>query len=567
MAETLAPCLRNGKSPAQSACCTIMYGDFWGFRKDPFSLIADTALVCRSEVHNRALASLIHGVHLRKGLIVLTAEPGMGKTTLLYCLREFLETQAVECLFLYNSRINADQFWELIGSNVSPRSSCNSKIEVLQALQDLAVHNARAGTVLIVDEAQNFGSDVLEEIRLLGNLENRRGKLLQIVLAGQPEFETRLDASDLHALKQRVVRRCSLLPFKKAQTHDYICARLERAGVPLQTIFPDDVIAQLHVCSRGIPRLINTLGDNLLVTAFALNTKVTTLDMLEAVSRDLRLSWDTNDPAVEMIDSQVHEDHQSRIDVAALIEMGVLPSGFAEVSEPTPRKISVQLELFGGRRPEADTIVFNPEPRGESSIPAIRGQIKIQSATIIASKAMHTVASHVLNVGRHVANNLRISAQAAIEHRRVTMGLLSTVLGLSIAVAYSAPISYWFRSLSLLASPHTRRSDEIIRAETYPVPSRRPAASGNGTDTGPRALRIGPAEYTPSARYARFQGKVFVIATVNTQGKVIQVEFAAPTAFDLDVAVREAAQGWLFKPAIRNGQKVESRTLVQVPFR
>ncbi len=491
-----------------------MYRDFWGFRHDPFSLIADTPLVCRSRQHNQALASLIYTVDSRKGLIVLTAEPGMGKTTLLYCLREFLEKRGVECLFLYNSRIDPDQFWQLIGSTLAPESDCRSKIDVLNLLQDLVVLNARAGTVLIVDEAQNFSSDVLEEIRLLANLENRRGKLLQIVLAGQPELESKLEATNLRALKQRIVRRCSLYPFDKPQTQSYIHARLECAGMPWQTIFPEDVIEQIHVRSRGIPRLINTLCDNLLVTAFALDRKTATLEMLDAVSSDLRLDWDPHDST----DSS-EESHQMRIGTADLIKMGVLPASFGEAAEPVR---------------SAPTSAPKVEPARESPIRADEGTRKI-----------------------------RVSMRSVIEHPRVTIALLTVTLVLSGSVAFSKPIARWFRTLpAIVASLYPVRFSEMSSTEGNPV-----TATGRNVDAGPQPLKIEPAEYTASARSARFQGKIFVVVTVNPQGRVIHVDFTAPTAFDLDRAVREAAQRWLFKPAIRDGQIVESRTLVQVPFR
>jgi type II secretory pathway predicted ATPase ExeA len=168
-----------------------------------------------------------------------------------------------------------------------------SKPEVLFALNSLLIQQAERGrtTALIVDEAHNLDWEVLEEIRLLGNLENRHGKLLQIILAGQPELDRKLDASNLRQLKQRVVLRCTLDPLSPDEVIAYIETRLARAGMPNQTIFPLDVLDEIYVRSRGIPRLINLLCDNLLITAFAMEQRTTTLDMLDEVSRDLRLEW------------------------------------------------------------------------------------------------------------------------------------------------------------------------------------------------------------------------------------------------------------------------------------
>lgn len=270
-----------------------MYNAFFGLSENPFSLSPDPAFLYRSSMHEEALANLIYGVQSRKGFIVLTGEVGTGKTTMLECLREFLESQHAEFAFLFNSRINSDQFFEMIAYDLDLRCSRTSKTEVLFALNHLLIQQANEGrtTVLIVDEAHNLEWDVLEEIRLLGNLENRRGKLLQIILAGQPELDRKLDAPNLRQLKQRIVLRYNLRPFVEAETIEYIFSRLEKAGMEAPTVFPQDILREIHLRSQGIPRLINAICDNLLLTAFALESRTATLDMLEEVTTDMRLEW------------------------------------------------------------------------------------------------------------------------------------------------------------------------------------------------------------------------------------------------------------------------------------
>jgi general secretion pathway protein A len=175
---------------------------------------------------------------------------------------------------------------------------CNrqSKTEVLFALNQMLLDQAiqNRTTVLIVDECHNLEWDVLEEIRLLGNLENRRGKLLQIILAGQPEFDRKLDAPNLRQLKQRIVLRCNLRPFGPPDTKEYIESRLEKAGMRDQTVFSEDLIAEIHRRSQGIPRVINALCDNLLLTAFAMETRQATMEMLDEVCDDMRLEHPGN---------------------------------------------------------------------------------------------------------------------------------------------------------------------------------------------------------------------------------------------------------------------------------
>ena len=270
-----------------------MYNAYFGFTESPFSLSPDPGFLYRSPQHEEALANLIYGVQTRKGFIVLSGEVGTGKTTMLECLREFLETQYIEFAFLFNSRITTDQFFEMIAYDLDLRCTRTSKTDVLFALNELLIQQANSGrtTVMIVDEAHNLEWDVLEEIRMLGNLENRRGKLLQIILAGQPELDRKLDAPNLRQLKQRIVLRCNLQPFQETETVEYINSRLERAGMTHQTVFPPPMLAEIHHRSQGIPRVINAICDNLLLNAFAQETRAATLDMLDEVTEDMRLEW------------------------------------------------------------------------------------------------------------------------------------------------------------------------------------------------------------------------------------------------------------------------------------
>ena len=270
-----------------------MYNAFFGFEETPFSLSPDPSFLYRSVQHEEALANLIYGVQSRKGFIVLTGEVGTGKTTMLECLRDFLETQYVEFAFIFNSRINSDQFFEMIAYDLDLRCSRTSKTEVLFALNSLLLQQANEGrtTVLIVDEAHNLTWEVLEEIRMLGNLETRSGKLLQIILAGQPELDRKLEAPDLRQLKQRIVLRCSLQPFNNEDTASYINTRMDRAGMPNQTVFPPELMAEIHRRSQGIPRVINAICDNLLLTAFAMESHVANVTMLDEVCQDMRLEW------------------------------------------------------------------------------------------------------------------------------------------------------------------------------------------------------------------------------------------------------------------------------------
>src|SRR5690348_12399585 len=223
-----------------------MYNAYFGFTENPFNLSPDPEFLYRSPQHEEALANLIYGVRGRKGFIVLTGEVGTGKTTMLECLRDYLDSQRIEFAFIFNSRLTPDQFFDMMAYDFDLQCDRKSKTDVLFALHQLLVNQSERGRtcVLIVDEAHNLDWEVLEEIRLLGNLENRQGKLLQVVLAGQPELDRKLDAPNLRQLKQRIVLRCALNPLTADECTAYIQTRLARAGMPRQTVFSPELLEE-----------------------------------------------------------------------------------------------------------------------------------------------------------------------------------------------------------------------------------------------------------------------------------------------------------------------------------
>ena len=270
-----------------------MYKAFFGFTKNPFNMSPDPSFLFRSAQHEEALANLIYGVQSRKGFIVLTGEVGTGKTTMLECLRDFLNAQQIAFASLFNSRLTVEQFFELLAYDLDLRCNRLSKTEVLLSLNNMLIERANVArtTVLIVDEAHNLEWDVLEEIRLLGNLENRKGKLLQIVLAGQQELDRKLDAPEFRQLKQRISLRCALRGFALGETVAYVNSRMARAGLKNQTVIPPQLLEEVHYRAQGIPRVINAICDNLLLTAFAMESRIATLEMLDEVTSDMRLEY------------------------------------------------------------------------------------------------------------------------------------------------------------------------------------------------------------------------------------------------------------------------------------
>jgi general secretion pathway protein A len=270
-----------------------MYNAFFGFSLNPFNMSPDPSFLYRSKEHEEALANLIYGVQSRKGFIVLTGEVGTGKTTMLECLRDFMNAQQILFASLFNSRLTVSQFFEMLAYDLDLNCNRLSKTEVLVALNTLLLERTAAGrtTVLIVDEAHNLDWDVLEEIRLLGNLETRKGKLLQVIIAGQQELDAKLETPQYRQLKQRISLRSTLRGFDAEESAAYINSRMARAGVPDQKIISFEIIQEIHHRAQGIPRLINAICDNLLLTSFALECKTATREMLDEVTADMRLVY------------------------------------------------------------------------------------------------------------------------------------------------------------------------------------------------------------------------------------------------------------------------------------
>jgi general secretion pathway protein A len=270
-----------------------MYKAYFGLKRNPFNMSPDPSFLYRSVQHEEAIANLVYGVQSRKGFIAITGEVGTGKTTMLECLRDFLDSQRIPFAFVFNSQLTPAQFFEMIAYDFELKCDVHSKTSVLFALNEMLIEKASHGqtAVLIVDEAHNLEWNVLEEIRLLGNLENRRGKLIQVIISGQPELDRKLDAPEFRQLKQRIALRCSLRPFEREEAEKYMASRLSHAGMIEQTVFSPEIMTEIHTRTMGIPRLINLVCENLLLTAFALESKVATMEMLDEVTDDLRLEW------------------------------------------------------------------------------------------------------------------------------------------------------------------------------------------------------------------------------------------------------------------------------------
>jgi general secretion pathway protein A len=269
-----------------------MYKEFFGLRANPFNVNPDPRYLYLTRHTEEALACLTYGIQSRKGFVLLTGEVGTGKTTLINKLLEWLRMQQVATAFIFNSRLDTAQFLDFMMADFAIPCDTKSKSQVLQRLYNWLLDRYRAGetAVLIIDEAQNLSDEVLEEIRMLTNLETFTEKLLQIVLVGQPELEQRLKQPQLRQLRQRLTLRAKTHPFNVEETRLYINQRLRIAGSNGDTIFEPEAVAALFRYSGGVPRVINLLCEHCLVSAFVDQKKTVSSEIVDAVAKDFDLS-------------------------------------------------------------------------------------------------------------------------------------------------------------------------------------------------------------------------------------------------------------------------------------
>ena len=270
-----------------------MYQKFFGLRELPFELTSNPRYLFFSAQHREALANLEYGLSSAKAITVVVGEAGTGKTTLLRAALESERCRRVKAIVLDNPTLTREEFVEILAARfqLGPAAAA-SKAALLEALEtELRARRAREEiTALIVDEAQSLSDELLEEVRLLANIETPTEKLLPLVLAGQPELASRLNETGLRQLKQRVALRCEVAPLDLGDTAAYIVSRIRTAGGNTTKLFTREAVTLIHEFSRGIPRVINVMCDNALISGFALRRQPVDRDIVAEVCRDFDLT-------------------------------------------------------------------------------------------------------------------------------------------------------------------------------------------------------------------------------------------------------------------------------------
>lgn len=267
-----------------------MYCDFFGFSEKPFTITPNPHFVYLSTVHREAFARLLYGVNSHAGFIALTGEVGTGKTTMLRTLLAQLEPEMYTSALIFNPCMSGEQLLAGICREFGIEADEQTRFGYLDALNRFLVEQNSAGrtVVLVIDEAQNLEPDVLEQVRMISNLETERDKLIQIILAGQPELNDVLRRHDLRQLNQRITVRCRLTPMKLDETAHYINHRLKISGSRIPDIFSRAAIRGIYRFSHGIPRLINVACEQALVMSWTLETRVVSRSIVAEVIAELQ---------------------------------------------------------------------------------------------------------------------------------------------------------------------------------------------------------------------------------------------------------------------------------------
>jgi general secretion pathway protein A len=266
-----------------------VYSEFYGLSERPFDLTLDLRFLFLSGPHREALSNLEYGITGRKGFTLLLGDAGLGKTTLIHTVLGMQLNHDTKVVHISNPTLSRTEFFRTLaaGFGLSDRAASDKSV-FLKELEDRLRDRFAAGalTILVIDEAQSLPHDLLEEIRLLGNIETQTEKLLPVVLAGQPELSERLNETSLRQLKQRIALRCELRPLSLSDCAAYVAARLRIAGGKPREIFTRDAIQAVHAASKGVPRAVNVLCDNALIAGFARGERPVGRTILEEVCRD-----------------------------------------------------------------------------------------------------------------------------------------------------------------------------------------------------------------------------------------------------------------------------------------
>ncbi len=267
-----------------------MYCEYYNLLRPPFEMTPDPSFLYLGELHREGLAALVYGIRSGKGFLLLTGDVGTGKTTLLHAVLGQLNSQTASAL-IFNPKLDPLDFFLMVFEEFGIEGRCRTKAEYLLALNRFLIDRLqqKGPSLLIIDEAQNLSQEMLEEIRLLSNLETPTSKLIQIILVGQPELNEQLVRPELRQLQQRIALRHHLMPFDEKETEQYVEGRLRKAGYTGRAIFKRSALREIYRVSGGTPRLINSVCDSALLLGYSRQLPILGSAEIVEVAVDLEL--------------------------------------------------------------------------------------------------------------------------------------------------------------------------------------------------------------------------------------------------------------------------------------
>jgi general secretion pathway protein A len=265
-----------------------MYLDYYGLKELPFNITPDPRFLFFSAQHREAFDHLLYGIENRKGFIELTGEVGLGKTTLCRAVLTNLPKK-VRTAMVLNPTVSGTQLLRSILNDFGFHAVGRDRLFYIEQLNVFLLGQMRDGynVAVIIDEAQDLTPEVMEQVRLLSNLETDQHKLVQIVLAGQPELRQRLDKPDLRQLKQRIMIRCHLLPLTGDETGRYLAHRLKVAGANREVGFDREAVESIYSYTKGIPRVINALCDRVMMAGYVAGKRMIGAPEVRKASSDM----------------------------------------------------------------------------------------------------------------------------------------------------------------------------------------------------------------------------------------------------------------------------------------
>jgi general secretion pathway protein A len=510
-----------------------MFLEHFRLREQPFGVTPDPRYLFSSLGHREALASLIYGIESNLGFGSLIAEPGMGKTTLLFHILERYR-QSARTAFIFNTQCNSFDLLQSFLTELDEQQVPRDTFQLHERVKQILAREAPAGrrVLLVIDEAQNLSDMVMETVRLLSNFESANAKLLHIVLAGQPELAARLSRPELSQLLQRIPI-INTLPFlSPVETTSYIDHRLQFAGCQGRSLFAREPLARIAALSRGVPREINRICFNCLSLAYASGKDVVDSAIIREVAADLGL-----------------EQHRGQTEE-------VQPQPGAKTSEP-PRTVvqaaaatSAALErrelLEASGRRETATTARTTSSAVRSSLPNQRPQGIRPGQHFTSTGAAKARKSKPL--GYHRPPRWRPFAIA--------------VIYLSLAAGAWTSATRWIYPNLVARQPSVTHA---TRGNGNPVSrpaNREPSISVNEQ---PRLIRFVKPEYPKSARDRHIQGKVVLNAIVGGDGRVKAVARLKgdPTLLK---AAETAVRGWIYQPYQVNGKHVDINQAIAISF-